>query len=251
MSRECAFCASTDSLTGEHVWSDWAGQILGEREYRFVRRESADIVRTWRSRKLDSKANVVCERCNSGWMSELESKAKSVIRNMVIVGTPTEIASRDLVIITAWVFSKAVVADHMHENRPPFFTLAERRSFANNLALPVSTQVWLAAISGARGLFKSHYIETPKNTSRDFEIQAFTYGLGHFVVQITVSKWKHRIFRRQTQPIILQQANVWDSVSIPSWPHSGSAISWPPAKHLSEELVDIFVKRWAKLTWHA
>jgi len=180
-------------------------------------------------------------------MSRTESRTKPIIRDMVTQCSQTTLRACDLATIAAFAFTKAVVADQMHDNRPPFFLLGERRSFSKTLTMPTGVQMWLASTFGTRGLFKSYHIETPGNTSRDFKLQAFTYGLGYLVIQVVAFRWKKRLFRSQAQELFLEQAAVWDSVSVPFWPSDGTPVNWPPAKRLTDELIDIFVKRWVKL----
>jgi hypothetical protein len=180
-------------------------------------------------------------------MSEIESRTKPIIGNMIARCSETILDSRDLSTIASLLLIKAIVADQMHDKRPPVFTLGERRSFSEALVIPTGVQMWLGSTIQTLGLFKSHHVETTGNTSRDFRLQAFTYGVGHFVAQLTVFRWKKRLFRSQVKELFLEQNPVWDSVSIPFWPITGVRVDWPPLKGMSNEIADAYVKRWARL----
>jgi len=243
---KCAFCGERANLTAEHLWSAWAESLFGPRLYQYVRREFESVT-TWQKNKLDLKAKVVCAECNNRWMSELESATKSVIKDMMLNCAETTLNARDLATIAAFGLTKAIVADHMHTARPPILTFAERQLFARNLTFPRGVQMWLASMEVPHGVFKSRHAETPSAVSRGFYFQAFTYGIGHFVIQVVICRFKKKSLRRHANQPSLRQHLFWSSRSIAFWPHDGTSLRWPPSLHLSNELVDQFVKRWTRL----
>jgi hypothetical protein len=247
MARGCAFCSETDNLTGEHLWSAWIGRALGKRRYTFIRKEKDGSVRKWHRAELNEKAKVVCGHCNNGWMSDLETSTKVFLNDMVFHCSSTVLQPRQIVLLAAVAFKNTVVADHMHDNHPPFFSLRERRRFMRNLTIPSAIQMWLASASTQGGLFKCGYIASPVGASDGFEINHFTHGVGHVVVQVVASRWKKKSLRRHTPPPILTQAPEWNPVSIPFWPSDGKPINLPPIMHLGDEIIDKFVQRWTKL----
>src|SRR5260370_12410263 len=243
----CAFCPETADITGEHIWSAWAGRMFGERRYTITRKELDGRVRAWKRPHLGPKTNVVCGNCNNGWMSDLETRVKPIIGDMVCKCNETTLHDKDIATIAVWAYTKAIVAEHSHNNRKPFFTFAERQLFRQTLSIPNGVQIWLASMPVQHGLFKSYVIETPLNAPRRFELNVFTYGLGHFVIQAVTARWNKKALRWHTPPPVLTQAIEWDSCSIPFWPRSGAPISWPPAGHMSHQVVDAFVQRWTQL----
>jgi len=159
--KECVFCPETANLTGEHLWSAWIGKALGPKRYTFTRRERDGHVRRWRGDELDAKAKVVCGTCNSGWMSDLETASRSFLNDMVLHCSPTVLQPDQIKLLAALAFKNTIIADHMHDNRGPFFTLMERRRFAAKLIIPQGVQMWLASTANQHGLFKSGYAATP------------------------------------------------------------------------------------------
>jgi hypothetical protein len=243
----CAFCVEAATLTGEHLWSDWIGQALGPRDYTFTRKNAEGVPHSWHGNKLDVKAKVVCERCNNGWMSDLETKTKPIVQDMILECAKTTLQSEQVELIAALSFKNAVVADHAHSNRLPFFTSSERRLFVRTLTIPGGIQMWLSSMSSQQGVFKSMYLQTPVGTPNGFELNAFTYGIGHLVIQVVTPRWKKKSLKRHSPPPRLTQAEEWNSLSIPFWPAIGSAVSWPSLVHLRDEDVDAFVQRWKNL----
>ncbi len=240
----CGFCPETANLTGEHLWSQWFGNKLGKRDYLITRKEVDGSVRQWHKKTLNEMANVVCGTCNNTWMSVLESKTKLVTNKMVFDCSPSVLQAGDIAALAANAFKSAVVADLMHDNRPPFFTLFERRRFAKGLTIPAGVQMWLGSMATRRGLFKSHYFTTPTGTSCGFELNVFTYGMGHLVIQVVTSRWRKKAHRRHALPPVVTQAIAWDRVSVPFWPSDGTPVSWPPSAHLGDEIIDEFSVRW-------
>jgi hypothetical protein len=51
MLKGCGFCGASANLTGEHLWSNWIGKALGERNYRFTRMEPDGEIKQWRNTK--------------------------------------------------------------------------------------------------------------------------------------------------------------------------------------------------------
>jgi hypothetical protein len=240
----CVFCGARANITGEHLWSKWFSNLIGPKIYTVVRKDSEREAKTWRSPKLDSKSNVVCGECNNGWMSKLENKTKSVVQDMAATGQQTTLSARGVTTIAEFAFLKAVVADHSHDNRRPFFSFAECRTFRETLELPAGFQMWLASLPIQHGIFKSFYAVAPQNVPRRFEINAFTYGLGHLVIQVATYRWTKKANRRFAPPPHLTQAAEWDAISTAAFPAERDSISWPPNAHMGLEIIDQYAQRW-------
>src|SRR5262249_20393459 len=84
----CIFCGHP-GVSAEHIWPDWASAYLppsadGFRSY-FA--ERADRYRELTTARIGQrrgnlwtmKLRRVCERCNNGWMSVLETQAKPIL----------------------------------------------------------------------------------------------------------------------------------------------------------------------------
>ena len=240
----CAFCPETSDITREHVWDKWLAETLGIQKFTMVRKEIDGQVLKWSSSKLDWQTKVVCGQCNNTWMSDLVSQTKAIAKDMILAAREIILKPTDIQTIAAYAFMKSVVADHSHENRESFFTLSERRSFRQTLCIPDGVQMWLASLPFQHGLFKSMTIEAPLNTPNRFEVNVFTYGVGHLVIQVAASRWKRKALRRHARPPVLTQGTDWDTCSIPFWPKRSNSLSWPPAQHMGRPLIDPFIGRW-------
>ena len=201
-------------------------------------------IRQWKSGKLNSKTKVVCGGCNHSWMSEVENRTKAVIQHMAVSCQPQTLDAANIETIAQFAFLKAVVADHSHDNRGPFFNTAERYNFRGTLQLPPGFQMWLAGMPKQHGVFKSFYAIAPQNVPGRCEINAFTYGLGHFLVQTTTGRWMKKAHRRHSLPPTIQQGGVWKTFSIQVWPNPAPQTCWPPVEYLEHEILDDYAQRW-------
>jgi hypothetical protein len=248
MPKACAFCPETANITGEHLWSDWAGKLLGEQEYKFTRTEPDGKQFHWENTALHPKSQVVCGDCNNGWMSELETKTKSVAADIVVNGTPKILDDRSVAIIAAFGFLKGIVADHMHQGEP-FYSVPQCHSFREALSIPDGVHIWLGSSPFAIGIFHGWTASTAPKSPRGFDMNIFTYALGHLIIQVVGCRWKRKSIQRHAKPPSIRQSVQWVKHSIPIWPTSRTPITWPPVAHLGNQGINAFIHRWSFLAW--
>jgi hypothetical protein len=243
--RQCAFCPETANLTGEHLWSAWISEILNVKKF-WVSLNEGGIRKQWGPLpSLNQKANVVCRRCNNGWMSDLESQVKPLLTNIILYGSGLSILPSGIRTLAAFSFKNLVVAHAMDTKRKsPFITRLQQRDFAHTKIPPSDVQMWIAGTNDYRGIYKTWQGKVPIKTYDAFELYVFTYAVGFLVIQVTVSRWMNRGRRRHDLPPLLNQGAYWDDASIPFWPPPAKHISWPAPKILSGDSVNQFVQRW-------
>jgi hypothetical protein len=202
----------------------------------------------WHAKQLNAKARVVCGECNSGWMSGIDNnEAKPVLSHLITDVGARPLPIRLLISMALFAFKTGVVADHIKVEGTPFFTRDERYAFAQRLLIPNRVFMWFAALdSDRKGIFKTMYTETRRNSDADFEIYAFTYAAGHFVLQVCAVKWKrYNPLKHSKFPLIEQFPDDNDTIT-PFWPIVGNC-AWPPAKYLTPTALDALASRWATL----
>lgn len=240
---ECAFCPSTSASTGEHLWSDWINCVLPKSTYAFrkvdgrTKKES-----TWGGKELNLKARVVCERCNSGWMSDLDNEeAKPALSPLIRDTTPRIIPIRTLISVGIFLFKTAVVADHVGTGDAPYFTAEERYRFRETLCPPPQLSMWIGALEdSSRGAFRTLHVLPTATTENDFGLYVFTYVVGHLVLQLVGAKWATQKRRAILPP---KQQDGDSEYMTWFWPIAGS-ISWPPPKYAPIPLLDNLTNRW-------
>jgi hypothetical protein len=244
----CAFCPSTATQTGEHLWSDWINAILPARTFTFSKREKGNV-KSWQASELNLKARVVCGPCNHGWMSDIDNnEAKPILRHLIVDLGPRRISIYRLISIALFAFKTAVVADHMGTGGTPIFTEAERYAFRETLKLPSGLFMWIGALgSYNRGTFKSRHLVPEARGENDLGLYVFTYAAGHFVVQLAVARWSTHNPKRPLSPIMEQSAE-WDSRMTPFFPPITGRIVWPPPEFLTYQTLDELTERWTTFT---
>ncbi len=243
--RVCVFCQQEATLTGEHLWSNWLNREPSKGYTFRYTDHTGTVTHEWQSKKLNIKVRVVCPNCNSGWMSGLEQKAKSILENIIWRNTTTTFGPRDIVSIASFAFTKTVVADAMAEDKKPFFSPRIRHRFSRSLAVPEAVQVWLAAFHSrthkSRGIFKSLY----HRVDRRLHFHSFTFGMGDIILQVA----SPRPLPPPGINRLLRQNAFWTECTAELWPSNGRPIPWPPGKYLSDDTVDAFVNRWGNLAF--
>lgn len=234
-------------MTGEHLWSAWASELFGEKNYVHTRKEKNGQVIRWEGKELNAKAKVVCGECNHGWMSELENLMKSVTSDMVAKGSRASLGDKAIATISCFGFLKAVVGDYMHENRPPFYSAEERYLFRRTLTIPRGVQIWLASLDKPHGVFKSMGAEAPLNTPGRIKLNVFTYGLGYLLIQVVGVRWMKKSRDKYSTPPLLVQDPGQDAFASPIWPHCNTPVLWPLSLQVPHKAVDSFVQRWINL----
>lgn len=247
--RRCAFCPNEAiTLTREHLWSAWIGDLVKSKAYNFRLYTEAGTVKTWKQKQLDQSARVVCGDCNNGWMSELEAEVKTGFRDVIIYGSALSLLPSALTLLAAFSFKCAVIADQI---RPPddafFYTSHTRNRFRTTRRIPDGVQMWLGAFAGkyrSSGRFEGHYLSTGTTFTPFDHVQfhVFTYLAGHLVLQVVAPKWAD--VRRSGLPLpVISQERIWDTSAVQFWPLNGQPISFPPRHYLSPATIDRFVNR--------
>jgi hypothetical protein len=131
----CPFCRNHHrSRRGEHIIPKWMSREFPETTW-----EIEDFLTKYirKSRKyIHLTTRIVCARCNTGWMSDLEKLSKPIIVPLMH-GIPSTLTVRDQVIIAKWLCKTAMVYDLHSEKqapRPRYFEDDEYSAFASTLA---------------------------------------------------------------------------------------------------------------------
>jgi len=244
---ECAFCPK-QADSREHVWSAWIGELFKSSGYNFRRitMPTGDLAK-WRRPTLDEKTRVVCEKCNNGWMSDIEGRSQAAFSGMIRDGTKISLLPRGTALLAAFAFKCAVIADHASPHGGPFFTRFARRQFRESLQIPSGVRMWAAAFHdpiGHRGIFNSYYTTPRGDTFNDLEFYVFTFLAGHLALQVHATRWT-KLRKCGTPFPIVEPETYWDTrAATEFWPSDGFPVSWPPSLNLSGNMLQQFIHRW-------
>ena len=224
MPKKCIFCPNAvDSR--EHLFSNWIltdlKDISGPMNIKLGKRKNV-----WQH-TLEVKVNCVCQKCNSDWMSSLESASQPHMRSMM-QGHSIVLEPLQQKCLARWAILKTIVLDVVDRKRPPFYTEEERESLRPPLSsCLVGTNVWIGRLASkgvhAGGIDISGNIgEVPKA----YRGCVTTFILGHLVIQV---RSLHVIPRFANFRMLhdTYKPGRWDESLLSTWPVFGS-ISWPP-----------------------
>ncbi|MGB8523552.1 MAG: hypothetical protein WCD43_11345 [Candidatus Acidiferrales bacterium] len=215
----------------------------GNKHFTLKNAEGAVIV-DYMSGTLDWKAKVVCEACNNGWMSDIESShAKPSLTDLIIGKMDFLITQSRARSIALFAFKTAVIFDHLARKREPFFLASSRHAFRESLTIPSNVQMWMAGFRPpGKGKAQTVYHTGNVPGKNSIEIYACTYAVGHLVIQIVgcnaseVSSIQPRLARFET-------------LSVPFWPSLPDGFIWPAGDVLrTVDDLDAFSMRWRHLT---
>jgi hypothetical protein len=229
---------------GEHIWDDWLNRATPKTKYR-TRKQTAlnSPAIEYDSAKFAEKLPVVCEPCNSGWMSVLTNKVKQRFGAAILDGEPFTLDLKDAALLAAFTFMKAVVTNQSLSD--PFFTRAAREQFRDSPVLPPFIQCWFAAYErdGMQVVSASHFFSpNPGHKLYGLQFCSFNYIVGKLALQLLAPRWKN-ILHRGRHLIMVSADKSWELAAPRFWPDAGVTISWPPPKHIGNDTIKLFVER--------
>ncbi|SMC62987.1 hypothetical protein [Sporomusa malonica] len=118
---KCIFCGG-DGLSKQHVWPEWLKNVIPRETSTHIQHRmkinylSPECILVHPSFELHQghggvkKIRNVCRKCNSGWMSSLETKAKPILTSLIL-GEPITLDAHSQLVISAW----SVMSNIMNE----------------------------------------------------------------------------------------------------------------------------------------
>jgi hypothetical protein len=106
-----------------------------------------DVTRGWNDRAYRMTVKAVCEDCNNGWMSDLESEAREFLRPM-IEGRGRALHQRGQTTLAAWAFLTALMFSYTSGREQGLVAQAQVDEFYSRRVPPENTRIWLTAFAG-------------------------------------------------------------------------------------------------------
>ena len=186
----CGFCGGP-GVTKEHVWPDWLRRLIlesrteaGQKSFT-MEVERGKKTSRFSSSTLEVTVRMPCAKCNSGWMSALESAVKPFMADMVFPGAKTILDLDRQGTLAHWAVKTAMVFEFVGKAPVPYFTPEERRSFKNLLQIPDKTLVWAGrydATQPAHGL--QHRIGQRRQDGTITQAYSFTLTADFLALQV-------------------------------------------------------------------
>jgi hypothetical protein len=238
--RQCIFCGNRAG-NREHLFPAWILKkvepvkmvgFLGHNKNLVIEKEW--IVKT------------ICEPCNGGWMSKLETA------NTPLIGPPIDGRSKTLdqlqrMFVAAWSVKTAMMMDSTTKAaRPLFYTQEERHALMASTALPPRTTVWLGRFLGNTNLGASaiHLNVREEVGLGLWPTRVTTFLIGHLVIQVvtvhihSATSYTSAEYRNRTIRIRCREG-PWDEILVACWPPNGRNLYWPPVLAFHEGITAI------------
>lgn len=148
MSVGCIFCSGNGRLSKEHIYPDWLKEHLIRSDAGLSRHKVTQNSQEPKTGKLQrpidfhkQKLRVVCESCNNGWMSRLQSLSKPHLIPL-LNGDWSNLTEESYNVISAWSAMFTIVNELAH---PETATVPKAERYflkENNLPSP-TWNIWL------------------------------------------------------------------------------------------------------------
>jgi len=224
MPRKCLFCPNpVDSA--EHLWSDWILEDLKPVEPIHIK-----FGKTFAKWVDDPEVRIkcVCQKCNNGWMSAIESENKPHMLAMMN-DKPTLLLPTQQKLFTRWAILKSMILDgSFPQRRPiPFYTECERTGMKPlSRALPVNTLTWIGRLEvKAFHAGLTNTFGEINGIPKAFQGCVVTIIVGHLVIQVLTMHVLPMFATNRIRPV--DKPGAWDVDLLEIWPVFGEK-SWPP-----------------------
>lgn len=252
--RTCIFCGGRP-LSKEHIFPKWlhpllpkTGRLNHQSLFQLDTIEGTEArTKTSSGESYAGRLRVVCERCNNGWMSQLQEEVIPVL-GPVVQGDPMTLSRRQLHALSAWVAMFVMVTEWRAMNVQFVATSRnERYSFRANGQVPRSWRIWMASSSLGDELEQFQRTTLPISSKNGAGVGVTSSGkpvpnthsttirIGRLLVHVLGSIHKDWI-RRQTFPRRSPMQQIWPIQTTPIiWP-TEREIELGEAKDLADAL---------------
>jgi hypothetical protein len=256
--RKCIFCGEGGTLgnkmTEEHLWSQWMHDYLpqvpemmtahGRRHYRPGMALVQEKVR--QGQPFTRGFKLVCTRCNTGWMSGIDSDTKPILLKL-LQGLPVTLLRNDRRSLATWLTLKFLVCDAIDPNDSVFDQFV-RSDFKASRKIPRGLQIFVGThnspewhVGYRRQTMRGNLRETPatkaEHLAESQNIQSTAFGVGR-LFSLT--------FASAIPDIKLNPAVGLIRLTRQLWPLRDRPIVWPPS-HISDSDLETLARVLADL----
>ncbi len=183
--RQCLFC-DQNAATKEHIWPLWLTRRFDTPHGVAVDAERSGVALPgWRQQRHEIAARFVCGKCNNGWMSSLEGRAKPTIERLLDQDSSEIDAAAQATLIT-WATKSAMVFEVLRAKAPYFYAREACAALRETGSPPNRTVVWLAKCVDLTGLYvnASDHGESSALALTEARLVATTLAFGQVALQV-------------------------------------------------------------------
>src|SRR5208337_3743580 len=181
VNRQCLFCAN-NANSKEHACPLWILKMRKDKNWGPIKR-TVEGRPTKITASAEVKIKAVCQPCNNGWMSGLETENKSLIGGL-LNDRPLPLDTSQQRSLARWTLKTAMVLDGVTKERNRFYTRSECENLYLKSVIPDRTTIWVGRYyrTGYSLDGTEVWIDLP-GTPRVAKICATTIVVGHLVIQ--------------------------------------------------------------------
>jgi len=178
------------------------------------------------------RVGCVCENCNNGWMSKIESEVKPVIESILGEQMKT-VDAKSQAIVAVWAVKTAMVFEAFDSHRKRFYTNDQRRELIVS-AIPERTSVWIAKCVNQRNIYSAAKDLWTAPGQNEVHAYATTMAFGSLALQVVSIRPSTNLSRGTTITYNVSEG-PWDKVLVQVWPLMSIPQQWPPSQGLAGE----------------
>jgi len=243
----CAFCGHAGELTKEDVIPRWLAKFINV-HCPHMRWEAVEIAfgtdQPYRSRVWPAatasvyKRRIVCGECNNVWMSQLETRVKSVLCPLIL-GHHVELDETARRVLATWATKTALAHEFIQPSDDGITASdADRCWFRQHQQPLANSGVWLARYTGERGVVivarSTLFLYDADATQPALEAHGLvtTLVFGQVVLRVGVVR---------SQPTYATRFAVTQGPGIRMlWPES-NAVTWPLDTTIGDDDLEAFI----------
>ncbi len=191
----CLFCGATD-ITKEHVLPKWLSQTLKEGVGTGDIEQKNFTVKTdrgeWTAGIMNLEVRTFCgKNCNSGWMSDLEVRAKPVLSMLALAKHAKVVFPDTQALLATWAYKTLLTLIAWHD--PDLIGRAEYERFHETQTPGPATLISMGAYSGSewvsRFTMEGHDLVPDRGRILDAPYDTITAFFNIFRSVFTIFRW--------------------------------------------------------------
>jgi len=211
--KKCIFCPFVGKLTHEHIWGDWTRDHVprphNKHNFKAIiaktpTEEVHGPVRTRAGDALNSQVRIVCGPCNSGWMGQIQERARPYLVPL-FDGHESILDSNAQTRIATWATMATMTGEHLsYDTESVAVPQSERDWFRKNGVPPDNWRILIGRYQRQAWREQWRHVSIPIYSAKDIpgrkasnrrepNHQATTFTVGQLYVHVFSGHFRNLI----------------------------------------------------------
>lgn len=200
------------------------------------------VTKEWAAPDLNMKTKVVCDPCNSGWMSLMErGLGEPAMTDLILGNRIGELSKKRARGLSLFAFKTAVIANRSLPESEWFFTASERYAFRQSLTIPNDVTMFLVGMEDVKGAggCRGFNVFYPDRNHHNLSLNVCSLWVGQLGFQVVSARGlkAEKVECPPTQPGLICRF----------YPTLDPQISWPRKRVLGVKEFNDFSNRWTMI----